>query len=65
MTLLVVDGVLLTVAVIFGERTFIEYVIIVPLRKNYEKIQEVFINFDADRKNVLAVILASFIFLSL
>ena len=46
------DGVSLTIDVIFGERNFFIHVIAIPLRK-YWNTPEVFINFDGDRKTLL------------
>ena len=50
------------IAVIFGKRNFIGYVIIILLMK-YWNTPEVFINFDVGRKIFLAMILSSFIVL--
>ena len=55
-------GVSLAIAIIFEERNCIEYVITIILRK-YWNTPEVLINFDIGRKNVLAMILVSFIVL--
>lgn len=51
-----------TITVIFGKRNLIGYVITILLMKYWNN-PEVFINFDVGRKNVLAMILASFIVL--
>ena len=50
-----IDEVSLTIVVVFGELYFIWYMIAIPLSK-YWNTPEVFINFDAGRKNIFDMI---------